>query len=97
MVVWGSTSGWKRALLAAQMAIALALGVLADSRSPFVGLAVGGLLYLIWRYRLRAVPIIVVLGVVRVRSRFPAESRISHARQRCRVSPDVPISGGLRS
>lgn len=66
MVVWGSTAGWKRALLGAQMAIALALGALADSRSPFVGLAVGGLLYLIWRYRLRAVPIIVVLGVLSV-------------------------------
>jgi len=40
------------------------LAGLADSRSPFVGLAVGGLLYLVWRYRLRAVPIIVGLGVV---------------------------------
>ena len=64
MFIWRSTSGWKRALLAAQMAVACALGVLADSRSPFVGLAVGGLLYLIWRHRLRAVPIILALGVV---------------------------------
>jgi len=64
MVVWSSISGWKRALLAAQMAIAVVLAGLADSRSPFVGLAVGGLLYLVWRYRLRAVPIIVALGVV---------------------------------
>ncbi|HVB55188.1 MAG TPA: O-antigen ligase family protein [Candidatus Acidoferrales bacterium] len=66
MVVWGSMDGWKRVLLGAEMAIALALGVLADSRSPFVGVAVGGLLYLIWRYRMRAVPMIVVLGVVSV-------------------------------
>ena len=51
-------------LLAAQMAAAFVLAGLADSRSPFVGLAVGGLLYLVWRYRLRAVPIIVALGVV---------------------------------
>lgn len=63
MVVWKAAHGWKRALLAAQMAVALALGVLADSRSPFVGIAVGGLLYLIWKYRFRAVPIIFALGV----------------------------------
>jgi len=64
MVVWSRISGWKRALLAAQMLAAVVLAGLADSRSPFVGLAVGGLLYLVWRYRLRAVPIIVALGVV---------------------------------
>lgn len=64
LVIWSSISGWKRALLAAQMAAAFVLAGLADSRSPFVGLVVGGLLYLVWRYRLRAVPIIVALGVV---------------------------------
>ncbi|HWJ40388.1 MAG TPA: O-antigen ligase family protein [Candidatus Limnocylindrales bacterium] len=64
LVVWSRVSGWNRALLAAQMAAAFVLAGLADSRSPFVGLAVGGLLYLVWRYRLRAVPIIVALGVV---------------------------------
>jgi len=64
MVIWKSTRGWNRGLLAAQMLVAVALGILADSRSPFVALAVGGLLYLIWRYRLRAVPIILLVGVV---------------------------------
>jgi O-antigen ligase len=64
MVIWSYTSGWNRTLLSAQMAVAFALGVLADSRSPFVGLAVGGLLYLLWRYRLRAMPIILVLAVL---------------------------------
>jgi O-antigen ligase len=64
LFIWSSTSGWKRALLAAQIGVAFVLGVLADSRSPFVGLAVGGLLYLLWRYRLRAAPIIVALGVM---------------------------------
>jgi len=63
-VMWTSTSGWKRVLLAAQMVAAIALSALADSRSPFVGMAIGGLLYLVWRYRLRAVPIIAVLAVV---------------------------------
>ena len=64
LVIWSRINGWKRVLLAAQMAAAFVLAGLADSRSPFVGLAVGGLLYLVWRYRLRAVPIIVALGVV---------------------------------
>jgi O-antigen ligase len=64
MVIWKSTSGWKRWALAAQIAVAVALGVAADSRSPFVALGVGGLFYLMWRYRLRAVPIILVVGAV---------------------------------
>jgi O-antigen ligase len=64
LVVWSSISGWKRWLLAAQMVAAVVLAGLADSRSPFVGLAVGGLLYLVWRYRLRALPIIAALGIV---------------------------------
>jgi O-antigen ligase len=63
MVVWSSTAGWKRALLVAQMVAAVALSGLADSRSPFVGIAIGGLLYLIWKYRFRAVPIILALGL----------------------------------
>jgi O-antigen ligase len=46
------------------MVAAVALSGLADSRSPFVGMAVGGLLYLIWKYRFRAVPIIFALGLV---------------------------------
>jgi exopolysaccharide production protein ExoQ len=64
LIIWSRISGWKRWALATQMAAAFVLAGLADSRSPFVGLAVGGLLYLVWRYRLRAVPIIVALGVV---------------------------------
>ena len=64
MVVWKSTAGWKRWALAAQIAVAFGSCLLADSRSPFVALAVGGLLYLAWRYRFRAVPIIMVVGAV---------------------------------
>jgi O-antigen ligase len=63
MVVWSSTTGWAKALLAVEMAVACALSMLADSRSPYVGMIVGGLLYLVWRYRLRAVPLIFALGV----------------------------------
>jgi len=64
MVVWKTTGGWKRWALAAQIAVAFGSCLLADSRSPFVALAVGGLLYLVWRYRFRAVPIILVVGAV---------------------------------
>ncbi len=63
-VMWNSASGWKRALLAAEIMLAVTLAMLADSRSPFIGFGLGGLLYLIWRYRFRAVPIILALGVV---------------------------------
>lgn len=63
-VMWNSAGGWKRALLAAEIMLAVTLAMLADSRSPFVGFGVGGLLYLIWRYQLRAVPIILAIGVV---------------------------------
>ena len=64
MVIWSYTSGWRRVLLSAQMLVAFALAVMADSRTPFGGLAVGGVLYLLWRYRLRAVPIILVLATL---------------------------------
>jgi O-antigen ligase len=64
MAVWKTTGGWKRWALAAQIAVAFGSCLLADSRSPFVALAAGGLLYLVWRYRFRAVPIILVVGAV---------------------------------
>jgi len=59
-------SGWKKAMLATQMAVAIALGALADSRSPFIALAIGAMAYLLWKYRLRAVPIFLALGVLGV-------------------------------
>src|ERR1700719_838597 len=39
MAAWSSISGWKRALLAAQMVAAVVLAGLAESRSPFVALS----------------------------------------------------------
>jgi len=56
-IVWNSLSRPQKLWLGLEMVVAIALGALADSRSPFVGLAIGAFLYLLWRYRLRAVPI----------------------------------------
>jgi O-antigen ligase len=63
-IVWNSAGGREKALLAIEMATAIVLGALADSRSPFVGLAVGGLAYMFWRYRLRALPVCVVAAAL---------------------------------
>jgi exopolysaccharide production protein ExoQ len=63
-IVWGSAARRERVLLAIEMAAAIALGALADSRSPFVGLAVGGLAYLFWRYGLRALPVCLAAAVL---------------------------------
>jgi O-antigen ligase len=57
LITWNSASRRQKALIGIEVAVAVAFGALADSRSPFVGLGLGGLLYLFWRYRLRALPI----------------------------------------
>ncbi|MGO9055772.1 MAG: O-antigen ligase family protein [Candidatus Binataceae bacterium] len=62
-VAWPGVSRRQKVWLGLEVAVAVALGALADSRSPFVGLAVGGLLYLLWRYRLRAVPVLVAAAI----------------------------------
>jgi hypothetical protein len=63
-MVWGRATRHQKIWLALESAVAVALGALADSRSPFVGLAIGASLYLLWRYRLRAVPMFVVGAVL---------------------------------
>ena len=55
-IIWNSTSRRLKIWLALEVAVAIALGALADSRSPFIGLAIGALAYTLWRYRLRAIP-----------------------------------------
>jgi len=44
--------------------IAVALAVIADSRSDLIGLAIGSTLYLCWRYGLRGIVLIGALGTV---------------------------------
>jgi O-antigen ligase len=55
LVCWQSASKRQRALLAALVAGAVSLAALADSRSPFVALAIGGAWYSVWRWRARGI------------------------------------------
>ncbi len=61
---WPIASGRKKALAAAVMLSALAQGVMADSRSPIIGIAIGGAVYLVWEYRVRgAIAIAALLAI----------------------------------
>ena len=61
-VLWPSTRGRGRLLLAGLIAVTLGAAGLADSRTPFIALAVGGGCYLVWKYRARAVvPMLVIV------------------------------------
>jgi O-antigen ligase len=59
LVCWGTASRRRRMLIAAVMMGAVLCGALADSRSPFVALAIGITCCVIWRYRWRG-----ILGLV---------------------------------
>src|SRR5258707_2245081 len=59
---WPIASKGKKLLTAAAMIGALVQGVMADSRSPILGLVIGCAAYLVWKYRARGVIGIVVLG-----------------------------------
>ena len=50
---WPIASRRKKTLTAVVMIGAAVQGVMADSRSPFVGIAIGCALYLVWKYRFR--------------------------------------------
>ncbi len=72
-VVWNSASRRQRIWIALEAAAAIAMAAMADSRSPFVGLAVGASAYLLWRYRWRAVPLCLAAAVLM----FAAAARIA--------------------
>jgi len=61
--LWPAAGRRRRWLLAAVVAVALGAGALADSRTPFAALAVGASCYLVWRYRARAVVILVLIAL----------------------------------
>lgn len=61
---WPIASGRKKALAALAMLGALAQGVMADSRSPIIGIAIGGAVYLVWQYRVRGVIAIAALFAI---------------------------------
>ena len=52
---WPVASRRNRILTAVVMIGAAVQGVMADSRSPFVGIAIGCAIYLVWKYRFRGV------------------------------------------
>ncbi len=65
-VCWPRSRGWKRLALALAIGSSVLLTALADSRTPCVAVAMGGALYLIWRYRGRgvlicAIPLLLLL------------------------------------
>ncbi len=62
-VLWPDTRGRRRLLLAAVMVMAIGAAALADSRTPFVALAAGAASYFLWRYRGRAVIVVLLLGL----------------------------------
>ncbi len=64
LAFWGRFHGRKRVFLALILLLALGSGALADSRSPFVALAFGCTLYVIWRFRLRGIIGLFVAGVL---------------------------------
>jgi O-antigen ligase len=53
LVCWRAAATRERLILAAMVLAALGFDVLADSRSAFVAMALGGGLFVIWRWRLR--------------------------------------------
>jgi hypothetical protein len=61
---WPIASKGKKFLAAAAMIGALVQGVMADSRSPIIGLAIGTAVYLVWKYRAKGVIGLAVLCAV---------------------------------
>ena len=67
ILYWNQVTGLKKTLLAMMIAIAVGGGALADSRTPFVGLVLGCVLYVVWKYRFRgvlALGLLAVIGIV---------------------------------
>ena len=63
LACWKNAPGRRRIFIGLVIALAIALAIWADSRSPFVGLIVGAGLYVLWRYRLRGA---LAIGIVAI-------------------------------
>jgi O-antigen ligase len=61
---WPLARGWQRTLTALVIGAAILIAVLADSRSPLLGVAFGGALYVMWRWRLRGIFGVVALMIL---------------------------------
>jgi len=62
--LWPWVRGKRRWLLAVISAIALGAAAMADSRTPFVALAVGATCYFVWKYRGRALVALLLLTLI---------------------------------
>jgi O-antigen ligase len=60
---WPVAKGWKKGLAAIAMIGSLVQGVMADSRSPIIGMAIGCVVYLVLKYRAKGVFGAVALGL----------------------------------
>jgi len=61
---WPLAKGYVKALCALAALGAVLQGVMADSRSPFVGLAIGGVAYLLWQHGIKSALMIAALGTL---------------------------------
>jgi len=93
---WPVAKGWKKGLAATAMLGSVVQGVMADSRSPLIGIAIGCVVYLILKYRAKGVIGVVALYLVfmQSRTRFPACTSTSIAAT-SRVSPGGRLHGIL--
>jgi O-antigen ligase len=64
MAFWNRIHGWHKVLLGIISLVSVMLGALADSRTPFIALAVGCSLYVLWRYRFRGILVMAAAGVL---------------------------------
>jgi hypothetical protein len=60
-VLWPHTRGRRRLLLGVLIVMAVGAAALADSRTPFVALTAGAACFAVWKYRGRAVAVVLLL------------------------------------
>ena len=66
MAFWNRFEKRKRKWFAGLALLAVAEGALADSRTPFIALAIGCVVYALWRYRLRGILLLAGAGVLAI-------------------------------
>jgi O-antigen ligase len=64
ILYWNKVTGFRKTLLAMMIVLAVGCTALADSRSPFIGLGAGCVLYVFWQYRLRGVLALGLLAII---------------------------------
>ncbi|MGH7917652.1 MAG: O-antigen ligase family protein, partial [Candidatus Binataceae bacterium] len=64
LIYWRKATRVQKWVLAAVIVTALGADVLADSRTPFIALVVGCVLYSIWKYRLRSILVLAGAAVM---------------------------------